>query len=137
MVGADLSLQLSTGRGDDTPTVLEGAEIKPPRLAYALLWVSFVVYAFVIAPGGSPEAAAIDGTIIAKMISTPYDGTINPIFVAIFNSLGIVPAVLASLLLPGSGRLRQSEGGGPSQRLPALPFVIGSFALGFFGVGKR
>lgn len=126
---------LATKRGDDdASTVLEETAAQPPRLAYALLWVSLLVYAFGIAPGGSPEAAAIDSTIIAKMISTPYDGTMNPIFVAIFNALGIVPAVLASLLLPGSGRLRRSED--PSQRLPALPFVIGSFALGFFGVGE-
>jgi hypothetical protein len=126
---------LATQRGDDAPTVSEDTAAQPPRLVYALLWVSLVVYAFGIAPGGSLEAAAIDSTIIAKMISTPYDGTMNPIFVAIFNALGIVPAVLASLLLPGSGRLRESEG--PSQRLPALPFIIGSFALGFFGVGER
>jgi hypothetical protein len=125
---------LATQREDDASTVSEETAAQPPRLVYALLWVSLLVYAFGIAPGGSPEAAAIDSTIIAKMISTPYDGTMNPIFVAIFNALGIVPAVLASLLLPGSGRLRESEG--PSQRLPALPFIIGSFALGFFGVGE-
>ena len=130
----DGSLLLATQRDDDASTVPEGTAAQPPRLAYALLWVSLLVYAFGIAPGGSPEAAAIDSTIIAKMISTPYDGTMNPIFVAIFNALGIVPAVLASLLLPGSGRLQGSNG--PSQRLPALPFVIGSFALGFFGVGE-
>lgn len=133
-VDGSLLMLLATQRGDDAPTVSEDTAAQPPRLVYALLWVSLVVYAFGIAPGGSPEAAAIDTTIIAKMISTPYDGTMNPIFVAIFNALGIVPAVLASLLLPGSGRLRESEG--PSQRLPALPFIIGSFALGFFGVGE-
>ena len=98
---------------------------EPPRIPYLILWLGLVIYAFGFAPGGSPEAAAIDSEIIAKMISTPYDGTSNPLFVAIFNYLGIVPAVYASLLLPGS----------KSQSVPALPFVVSSFALGFFGVG--
>ena len=59
------------------------------------------------------------------MITAPFDGSISPIFVALFNSLGVLPAVYASLLLPG----------GKIQKVPALPFVIGSFALGFFGIG--
>ena len=51
--------------------------------------------------GGSPEITALDNELITKMIQTPFDGTTNPIFVALFNSLGIIPAVYASLLLPG------------------------------------
>jgi len=55
-----------------------------------------------------------------------YQGTVSPIFVALFNSLGIIPAIYASLLLPGANN---------KQKVPGLLFVISSFALGFFGVG--
>jgi len=94
-------------------------------LAYLSLWVGLLAYAFGFSPGGSAEASAIDTELIAKMISTPFDGTTNQVFAALFNALGVLPAIYASLLLPGS----------KGQRVPALPFVMGSFALGFFGVG--
>ena len=111
-----------------TPSVIESGETAPPRLAYATLWVGLLVYAFGFAPGGSEAAGALDAELIKLMIQTPYDATntISPVFGAIFNALGILPAIYASLLLPG-GKL--------SQKLPALPFVVSSFALGFFGVG--
>ena len=60
------------------------------------------------------------------MISTPFDGTTNPIFVALFNYLGILPAINTCLLLPGSK---------DQKPLPAIPFIVSSFALGFFGIG--
>jgi hypothetical protein len=97
----------------------------PPRLAYAAAWVGLTTYAFGFSPGGSPEAAAIDSELIAKMISTPFDGSVSPIFVALFNSLGIIPVIYSSLLLPGS----------KNQSPPAAPFLVASFALGFFGLG--
>lgn len=102
---------------DETPLI--------PKALYSILWLGLVTYAFTVAPGSSADAALIDTSIILKMISTPFDGTISPIFVAIFNALGILPAIYASLLLPGS----------KNQTLPALPFVVSSFALGFFGIG--
>ena len=98
---------------------------EPPRLGYLIVWIGLLVYAFGLAPGSSAEAANIDSSLIEKLILTPYDGTTNPIFVAIFNFLGILPAIYASLLLPGS----------KFQSIPALPFVLGSFGLGFFGIG--
>lgn len=104
---------------DNDPTT------NPNRLAYGLLWSGLLAYVVLAAPGGSPEAKLMDTDLIMKMISTPFDGTTNAIFVALFNSLGIVPAVYASLLLPGS----------KDQKVPALPFVIGTFALGFFAMG--
>ena len=60
-----------------------------------------------------------------SIISTPFDGTVSPLFVIIFNLLGLYPLIYASLLLSAS----------KSQRIPALPFVAGSLALGFFGIG--
>lgn len=105
--------------------ILEDGINAPPRKAYLALWLCFVTYAFTLAPTGS---AKIDEDLIKLMISTPFEAanTVSPIFVAIFNSLGVLPAIYASLLLPG---------GSLSQKVPALPFVISSFALGFFGLG--
>lgn len=98
---------------------------EPPRLQYLFLWATFVLYAFGVSPGGSESAAAIDNEILQKAIFNPYDGTSNPVFVAVFNYLGILPAIYAGLLLPGA----------KNQTVPALPFVLSSFALGFFGIG--
>lgn len=97
----------------------------PKRLIYTILWLGLVVYAFGIAPGGNIEAAAKDTQLITTILSTPFDGSVSPLFVAVFNALGILPAVFASLLLPG----------GKGQRVPAFPFVFSSFFLGFFGIG--
>jgi hypothetical protein len=92
---------------------------------YGAIWVVFVIYAFGLSPGGTPETDAIDKTIITQMIQFPPPSEANPVLFALFNSLGIIPAIYASLLLPG----------GKTQKFPALPFVVGSFALGFFSVG--
>lgn len=45
----------------------------PPRLAYALLWIGLVGYAFGLAPGGSAEAAAIDSELIRYGFVILYD----------------------------------------------------------------
>lgn len=96
----------------------------PKRAIYAGLLVSLLGYASILAPGSSPEAAAYDTELIKTILSTPFDGTVSPVFVFIFNALGIIPAVLASLLLSGS----------KEQRIPAAPFVFGSFVVGYFAV---
>ncbi len=67
----------------------------------------------------------MDLELIKKMVSTPFDGQGNALFTGIFNALGVLPAVYASLLLPGS----------KGQKIPALPFVLGSFVGGFFFIG--
>eukprot|EP01041_Mallomonas_annulata_P006715 gene6716-13609_t len=92
---------------------------------YLCLWIGLVGYTFGFSPGGSAESALVDNAIIQNMISTPFDGKFSPVFAAIFNYLGILPAIYASLLLPGS----------KDQKIPALPFIVSSFALGFFGIG--
>jgi len=58
------------------------------------------------------------------MIQSPFapENVNSPIFGSIFNALGILPAVYASLLLPGTKK----------QKVPGLAFVVSSFALGFF-----
>lgn len=105
---------------------MKGDRFAPPRLLYALFWIGLSIYAFNFAPGAGAEAAARDADLAVKMISTPFDGDVSKaIFAGVFNSLGVLPAIYASLLLPGS----------KDQKVPALPFVLGSFAMGFFSVG--
>ena len=91
---------------------------------YLLTWVSFVVYAFSFSPiSVGPDD---DMNIISRIISSPFDGSINPIFVAIFNMLGIYPAIFASILLPSVEK--------PNKLTSAL-FIYGSFIAGFFSLG--
>ena len=100
-------------------------EITPKRAIYIALWSGLIAYTFLLSPGGSAEAAAKDSDLIKTILSTPFDGTVSPAFVAVFNALGILPAIYASLLLPA----------GKDQRVPVFPFVFSSFFLGFFGIG--
>lgn len=51
------------------------------------------------------------------------------VFVNVFNALGVLPAIMASMLV-GGGAFGKGR-----QPVPAQPFVFGAFALGFFSVG--
>ena len=96
-----------------------------PNQAILLLkvWLLFTFYAFKLAPPDlDPDSTAF---LIQKCFNNPYDGLVNPIFVTIFNLLGVYPAIFASLLLPGTKK----------QNIPGAPFIFSSFALGFFGLG--
>lgn len=64
----------STSSNTDDVNLDEEPLLSPRRIAYFALWASFVAYAFTIAPGGSPEATAIDNQIIQTVIQTPGDG---------------------------------------------------------------
>lgn len=97
----------------------------PPRLLYGAVWAVLTVYAFNFAPGGGEAAAAVDLELAKKMITTPFDGAGSAIFAAVFNSLGVLPAVYGALLLPG----------GKEQKIPAIAFVSSMFAGGFFAIG--
>jgi hypothetical protein len=116
----------SASSNEDGFLDMKSDKYAPPRLLYGLFWIGLSIYAFNFAPGAGAEAAARDADLAIKMITTPFDGDVSKsIFAGIFNSLGVLPAIYASLLLPGS----------KDQRVPALPFVLGSFAFGFFSVG--
>lgn len=140
------NMKAGTGVDSNNPPIHTG-EMQTKRSIYALLWFGLIFYTVLLSPGGSVDAAKIDNELIQEIINTPFDGKISPIFVALFNrfvsshtfelsnlnpfniiscfSLGIIPAIYASLLLPGSKK----------QPVPGLPFVLSSFALGFFGLG--
>ena len=61
-----------------------------------------------------------DIDLIKELFASDGINTVNPIFFAIFNSLGVLPAIYAALLLPGS---RDQSGPAPGnlarrRRLP-------------------
>lgn len=98
-------------------------EVTAPRVVTATAWAGFMAYAVFVAPKSSPD---VDAALVETLISTPFTGEANRIFESLFNALGIMPAVYASLLLPG---------GKDQKPLPAVPFVAGSFVLGYFSLG--
>jgi len=94
------------------------------RLTILGLWFSLLAVATFVAP---KTVGSFDTDLITKLVSSPFQGQVNPLFEALFNSLGVVPAVYASLLLPG--------GGEKQPKLQPKFFVGASFALGFFALG--
>ena len=89
------------------------------RLIFSGLWLFFSLYAFVLAPPNDP--ATLD--LIINLAEGSIEG-INPLIVALFNLMGILPVIYACLLLVD----------GRGQKLPAWIFVIGSFGLGAFAL---
>ena len=94
------------------------------RLAILGLWFSLLAVATFVAP---KTVGSFDADLIARLVSSPFQGQVNPLFEALFNSLGVVPMVYACLLVPG--------GGEKQPKLQPKFFVGASFALGFFALG--
>lgn len=125
-------------------------------LAALALWAALLFYAVTLSPNQTP---ARDAYFLAKLVpgtGSPDDGVaVNQVFAALFNAMGVMPALYAALLVPagrsgggggaggggkGSGERGVENGGGKKKlafppRLPAFPFIVGSFALGFFALG--
>jgi hypothetical protein len=100
-------------------TKLGAAKLGPVRLGFALIWLSFVLYAFIFAPPNQPDT--ID--LIVKLSSGQW-ADINPLIVTLFNLMGIWPMIYACLaLIDGTG-----------QKISAWPFVTASFAVGAFAL---
>ena len=94
----------------------------PARLAIAGAWVSLGSFATFGAPAGT---SAFDLELVKTIVGAPFSGAANPLFEALFNALGVVPATYACLLMPGA----------KDQKIPAALCVGASFALGFFALG--
>ena len=104
------------------------SKLSPASINFGIfaLWLGFSVYAFKL----SPNAAVVtDKTLLEARIlhGGAYEdgGTVNPIVFALFNVLGLLPALYACLLLP-TGASRNG--------VPCWPFVSLSFFLGAFGL---
>lgn len=89
------------------------------RIGFAILWLSFVIYAFAFAPPSQPDTFEL----ITQLSSGQWEG-INPTIVALFNLMGIWPMIYACLALID----------GADQNIPAWPFVVSSFAVGAFAL---
>ena len=89
------------------------------RVTLFLLWLGFILYAFLLAPPDQPDTLEL----ITKL-STGQWGGINPLVVSLFNLMGIYPLIYSAVLLID----------GRGQKIPAWPFVLGSFAVGAFAI---
>ena len=89
------------------------------KISFALLWLTFTIYAFFLAPPQQPNTFEL----ITKL-STGEWADINPLIIALFNLMGIWPAIYGCMLfIDGRG-----------QKIPAWPFVTLSFGLGAFAL---
>ncbi|KXZ48343.1 hypothetical protein GPECTOR_28g750 [Gonium pectorale] len=131
IIVADRSkLALLLGDGPVEPAVpVRPVPIKPPEPAYANpskvtgKWF-FTAYVFMLAPNQTPYR---DQIFIERIVGLGQkDGfVVNPVFVSLFNIMGIYPAIYAALLVPA---------GRSENKVPAWPFVAMSFALGAFAL---
>jgi hypothetical protein len=87
--------------------------------AFWLLWVGFIAYAVWLAPPNQPDTF----TLIQQLSTGQWDG-INPLVIALFNIMGVLPLLYSSVLFFD----------GHGQRLPAWLFVAGSFGVGAFAI---
>jgi hypothetical protein len=89
------------------------------KIALWLLWFGFGSYAFLLAPPDSPDTF----TLIKNLSTAQFDG-INPLIIALFNIMGVLP-LLYGCLIYIDGRM---------QKIPAWLFSAASFAVGAFAL---
>lgn len=89
------------------------------KLGFWLLWVSFITYAFLLAPPNQPDTAEL-----IKNLSTGKWEGINPLVIALFNIMGIWPLIYSGLVFSD----------GREQKVPAWPFAAAAFGVGAFAL---
>jgi hypothetical protein len=89
------------------------------KIALWSLWLGFIAYAFLFAPPDSPETLDL-----IKNLSTANLEGINPLVIALFNIMGVLP-LLYGCLIYTDGRV---------QKVPAWLFSAASFAVGAFAL---
>ncbi|MFB2982212.1 DUF2834 domain-containing protein [Microseira sp. BLCC-F43] len=89
------------------------------KVAFWLLWVGFVGYAFLLAPPNQPDTPEL----IQNLSTGNWQG-INSLVVSLFNIMGVWPMIYACLLLAD----------GRGQKLPAWLFTGLSFGVGAFAL---
>ncbi|MFC4713418.1 hypothetical protein [Planococcus dechangensis] len=85
-------------------------------MVFLVLWLLLIGYAVFLAPSGS------GGIEFGALLLGDWEG-VDPLVLAVFNSLGIFPLVFLTLLIPND-RLRW----------PAWPFALVSFGVGAFSL---
>ena len=89
------------------------------KLIFGLIWLGFTSYAFLLAPPNGTDTF----DLIINLSSGQVQG-INPLIIALFNLMGILPLIYTCFLLFD----------GRSQKLPAWLFALGSFGFGAFAL---
>ncbi|NEO85549.1 MAG: DUF2834 domain-containing protein [Spirulina sp. SIO3F2] len=89
------------------------------KIGFGLLWLGFLVYAFLFAPPDDPKTLAL-----ITHLSTGQWDSINPLVIALFNIMGVLPFIYCAVLFVD----------GQGQKIWAFPFAIGSFFLGAFAL---
>ena len=89
------------------------------RILYSLIWISFTLYAFVLAPPTQPDTFEL-----IQDLSLLHWDEINPWIISLFNGMGLWPMVYCALLFRDGQR----------QSLRAWPFAIASFFIGAFAI---
>ncbi|MEH2359383.1 DUF2834 domain-containing protein [Nostoc sp.] len=89
------------------------------KIAFGVLWLGFITYAFFFAPPEQP------GTFeLIKNLSIGQWQGVNPLVIALFNLMGIWPLIYSAVVfIDGRG-----------QKIPAWLFAIASFAVGAFAL---
>jgi MFS family permease len=89
------------------------------KIAFSLLWLGFIVYAFFLAPPDQPGTFEL----IKNLSIGKWEG-INPLVISLFNLMGIWPLIYSAVVfIDGRG-----------QKIPAWLFAIASFAVGIFAL---
>ncbi|HEY9804783.1 MAG TPA: DUF2834 domain-containing protein [Leptolyngbyaceae cyanobacterium] len=89
------------------------------KIAFGVLWLGFLFYAFVLAPPNQPDTFEL-----IKNLSTGQWQGINPLVITLFNLMGIWPMIYSALLfIDGRG-----------QKIPAWLFASASFGVGAFAL---
>lgn len=89
------------------------------KLIFGSIWVAFTAYAVLLAP---PDRA--DTLQLIINLSTGKWVGINPLIVALFNIMGVLPMVYACLMLID----------GKYQKISAVAFTAVSFGVGAFAI---
>ena len=89
------------------------------RIAFWLLWIGFIAYAFFLAPPDSPDTFKL-----IKNLSTGNWQGINPLIITLFNIMGILSMIYSCFIFID----------GRNQKIPAWLFASASFAVGAFAL---
>jgi hypothetical protein len=89
------------------------------KIVFWLIWIGFVSYAFIFAPPDQPDTL----DLIKNLSFGRWEG-INPLIIALFNLMGILPMIYSCILfIDGRG-----------QKIPAWLFASASFGVGAFAL---
>jgi hypothetical protein len=89
------------------------------KIGFWLVWLCFITYAFLLAPPQEPNTFEL-----IKNLSVGNWQGINPLIIALFNLMGILPIIYTCFLLID----------GKEQKVRAWGFALASFGVGAFAI---